>query len=62
MQGNCLHELTDILDTSESFQDDEALITRTEACRLCGYRRILTERGGRVSEGPWERFRFRITP
>ncbi len=61
MPWNCQHALTDILDTSESVEDDEALITRTEVCRMCGYRRTLTERAGRVSEGLWERFRFRIT-
>ncbi len=52
METDCQHMLTDILDTSESVDAGEALITRTEACPLYGYRRTLTERGGRVSGAP----------
>ena len=58
----CEHLLTEILDTTERIEDGGLVVSRTEACRMCGQRRTVTERGSLVSSGPWGQFRFRITP
>ena len=63
MPKNCGHELTEILDAGESVDGSGVvLVSRLEACRMCGRRRTVTERNGEVSAGPWEPFRLRVSP
>ena len=63
MPKSCGHELTEILDADESMDDSGAvLVSRLEACRMCGQRRTVAERSGEVSAGPWEPFRLRVSP
>ena len=59
----CGHDLTDILDASENVDGSGVvLVSRLEACAMCGQRRTVTERSGEVSAGPWEPFRLSVTP
>ena len=63
MPKSCDHELTEILDADESVDDSGVvLVSRLEACRMCGQKRAVTERNGEVSAGPWEPFRLRVSP
>ena len=59
----CGHKLTDIPDTRENVDGSGVvLVSRLEACVMCGQRRTVTERNGEVSAGPWEPFRLGVTP
>ena len=63
MSKSCGHKLTDILDTSDNVDGSGVtLVSRLEACVMCGQRRTVTERSGEVSAGPWESFRLSVTP
>ena len=63
MTKSCGHELTETLESHESVDGSgTALVSRLEACVMCGQRRTVTERSGEVSAGPWEPFRLSVTP
>ena len=64
MSKSCGHELTEILDARERVDGSGVVLaSRVEACRMCGQRRAVTERNEEeVSAGPWEPFRFSVSP
>ena len=63
MPNNCEHALTEILDTAESENYiGEKLVSKVEACVMCGCRRTVREDSSSESEGPWEPFRLSVTP
>ena len=62
MPKSCGHELTEILESDESLDGSGVvLVSRLEACVICGQRRTVTQRSGEVSAGPWEPFRLSVT-